>query len=249
VASVSHPEAALSSFCYLALRWVLTLARLRVRSDDFKELEILVLGHELAVLKRGKPRPRMTWADRLLLAVDFFTEETAWPQRLYVRFFIAVASRHVHIAGSTPHPTARWVTQEARQVAWRPPDRPESLRFLIRDRDQMFPKPFDEVFTSEGIEIVRTLFRAPPAKGVVERFVRTVRAEYLDWLPILNQAHLERVLAEFTEHDSGHRPHRALTLMPPDGRRPARPRTDGLFRVERRDQLGGVIREYTRAAA
>ncbi len=83
----------------------------------------------------------------------------------------------------------------------------------------------------------RTAWRS----GLCERFG-------LDWLLILNQPHLERVLGEFLEHYNGHRPHRALTLMPPDGRRQGLPRTDGPFRIERRDRLGGVIHEYTRAA-
>jgi hypothetical protein len=30
------------------------------------------------------------------------------------------------------------------------------------------------------------------------------------WLLILNQSHLEHVLAVFTDHYNGHRPHRAL---------------------------------------
>jgi hypothetical protein len=68
MASVCYPEAALISFCYLAVRWVLALAKLRVRSNDFKELEIVVLRHELAILKWKKPRRRMTWNDRFLLA-------------------------------------------------------------------------------------------------------------------------------------------------------------------------------------
>jgi hypothetical protein len=41
----------LVSFCYLVLRRVLQLAALRVRSNDFKELEIVVLRHELAILR------------------------------------------------------------------------------------------------------------------------------------------------------------------------------------------------------
>jgi len=45
--------------------------------------------------------------------------------------------------------------------------------------------------------------------------VRTVRSEYLDWLLILNQQHLERVLAVFVDHYNVHRPHRALGLTPP----------------------------------
>jgi hypothetical protein len=49
--SAYHPEASLISLCDFGLRWVLTLATLRVRSDDFKELEIVVLRHELAILR------------------------------------------------------------------------------------------------------------------------------------------------------------------------------------------------------
>jgi hypothetical protein len=41
----------LVSFCYVVLRRLLQLAALRVRSNDFKELEIVVLRHELAILR------------------------------------------------------------------------------------------------------------------------------------------------------------------------------------------------------
>ena len=172
-------------------------------------------------------RGGMTWREfvrahrRSMLAVDFFTVETIWLQRLYVLFFIELGSRRVHVAGCTPNPSAPWVTQQARQLTWTLAERPESFRFLIRDRDQKFTDSFDDVFRSSGLEIIRTPFRAPQANGVAERFVRTVRSECLDWLLILNDQHLERVLDVFVEHYNGHRPHRALALTPP---RPTRPR-------------------------
>jgi putative transposase len=222
------------SLCYQMFRWVLQLAALRLRSSEFKELEIVVLRHELAILRRRSRRPRLTWSDRIvlvaasrllprtswqsvivtpgtllawyrrlvakrwtyarragrppvrqeirdlvlrlarenprwgyqrivgelkglgvavstttvrtwlrgaglgpvgtrrgmtwrefvrthrrsLLAVDFFTVETIWLQRLYVLFFIELGSRRVHIAGCTPNPSAPWVTQQARQLMW-----------------------------------------------------------------------------------------------------------------------------------
>jgi len=123
------------------------------------------------------------------------------------------------------------------------------MRFLIRDRDQKFTDRFDDVFSSEGIEVVRTPFRAPQANGVAERFVRTVRSECFDRLLILNQQHLERVLHAFIDRYNGHRPHRALSLTPPEARWPTpTPSASGDARILRRDRLGGVVHEYVRAA-
>jgi hypothetical protein len=47
------------SFIYLALRRSLELILLCFRSAQAKEVEILVLRHELAVLRRHHPRSRM----------------------------------------------------------------------------------------------------------------------------------------------------------------------------------------------
>jgi putative transposase len=184
-----------------------------------------------------------------MMAVDFFTVETVWLQRLYVLFFIELGSRRVHFAGCTPHPNRLWVTQQARQLTWMFSERADAIRFLIRDRDRKFTPSFDAVFRSDGIEIVRTPVRAPQANAVAERFVRTARAECLDWLLILNQAHLEHVLRVFIDHYNGHRPHRALHLTPPNGTRPAAPATQaGSVQAQRRDRLGGLLHEYYLAA-
>ena len=154
--------------------------------------------------KRGK----MTWHEfvcvhrQSMLAVDIFTVETIWLQRLSVHFFIELGSRRVHVAGCTPNPNAPWIIQEARQLSWTLAERTEPMRFLIRDRDQKFTELFDGVFQSKGIEIVRTPFRAPQANAVAERFVRT---ECLDWLLILNHQHFERTLEVFVDHYNGYR--------------------------------------------
>src|SRR5713226_2402341 len=67
------------SVCYVVLRRVLQLAALRFRSNDLKELEIVVLRHELAILRRRTRRPALTWTDRLFLtAASRFLPRTRW---------------------------------------------------------------------------------------------------------------------------------------------------------------------------
>ena len=184
-----------------------------------------------------------------IIAVDFFTVDTVWLQRLYVLFFIELGSRRVHLAGCTAHPDDAWVTQQARPVSWGFAERKEPVQFLIRDRDRKFTRSFDAVFEAQHVRVVRTPIQAPEANGIAERFVRTVRSECLDWLLILNTRHLEHTVKVFVEHYNSARPHRSLGLVPPNGRSSVKPETIGeRLNVRRRDRLGGLLHEYERAA-
>jgi putative transposase len=152
----------------------------------------------------------------------------------------------VHILGVTRNPDSAWVTQQARNLAVG--ERLQAVRFVIRDRDAKFSGPFDEVFRSEGVNIVKSPIRAPRANAFAERWVRTVRTECLDWILVFGRRHLERVLRSYTSHYNARRPHRGLGLKTPE-RLPDRAlRSDGNARVRRRDLLGGLLHEYERAA-
>ena len=53
---------------YLVFRRLLNLLLLLGRSSASKDIELLVLHHEVAVLRRAKPKPRLDWADRAVFA-------------------------------------------------------------------------------------------------------------------------------------------------------------------------------------
>jgi putative transposase len=208
----------------------------------------------ILLANRVGPAPRRSgpsWREFLrqqaasTLACDFFTVETVSLRRFYVLFFIELESRRVHLAGCTTNPTGAWVTQQARNLSFT--GLFERVRFLIHDRDSKFSGAFDEVFRSEGIQVIHTPIRAPQANAYAERFVGTVRAECLDWLLIVGRRHLETVLRIYIAHYNRERPHRGLALLSPDSPNADPQPSQG--EIKRRDRLGGLIHEYHRAAA
>jgi hypothetical protein len=97
--------------------------------------ELLNSGHTVsattigALLRRHgvPPAPRragLSWRAFLrahaegVLACDFFRVEALRLQTLFVLFFIELQTRRVFIVGCTEHPSAAWVTQQARNLAW-----------------------------------------------------------------------------------------------------------------------------------
>jgi putative transposase len=173
------------------------------------------------------------------------TVETAFLQRIYVVFFISLATRRIEYVACTSNPDGRWVTQQARNLAMQLGDE-HTVRFLVHDRDTKFTHAFDQIFRTEGVEVIRTPIQAPNANAHAERWVRTLRADCLDRILILGHRHLEHLLRVYCSHYNEHRPHRALHLLPPNGRDPTQP-IAGAASVHRRDRLGGLIHEYEAA--
>ena len=231
----------------------------------------LAVSTVASILKAHRigPAPRRrgpTWRSFLraqakgIVATDFFTVDTITLRRLYVLFFIELRRRRIWITGVTEHPTAPWVTQQARNVTAEFDEAAIPAKFVIRDRDTKYVAGFDEVFTAQGATIVTTPYRTPNANAVAERFVKSVRTECLDHLLIVNERHLEAVLRNYARHYNGYRPHQGISQEIPGVVAPTAPtpkRVDAYSphpsrrhrgRVRRRDRLGGLIHEYERAA-
>ena len=171
--------------------------------------------------------------------------------RLYVLAVIEHATRRIRILGATPHPTASWVAQAARNLVMDLEDAGSRARFLIRDRDGKFPGLFDAILADAGIEVVLSGVQMPRMNSIMERWVQTCRPELLDRTLIWNQAHLLHALREFEQFYNSHRPHQGIAQRPATARAaPTNPRPGAATRlhVRRRDRLGGILHEYRHAA-
>ena len=159
-----------------------------------------------AVLDPAPRRAGPTWTQVLtaqakgILACDFLHVDTIGLTRVYVLFLMEVATRRVHVLGATTNPTGEWVAQLARNLMKDLSDPARQFKFLIRDRDAKYTTMFDEVFTTEGIEILRTPPGAPRANAFAKRWVRTARRECLDRILIYNTRHLLATLGEYVAH-------------------------------------------------
>jgi len=97
--------------------------------------ELLKLGHRVSttsirnLLRRHRipPAPRrarITWRHFLrahgkaILACDYFTVNTVFLKRLYVLFFLELASRRIVFTACSEHPGDGWSVQQARNLAW-----------------------------------------------------------------------------------------------------------------------------------
>jgi transposase InsO family protein len=182
-----------------------------------------------------------------IAAADFFTTEV-WTARglvtYYTLFVIELASRRVHLLGSTPHPDDAFLGQVARTLTRADDGVLVGHRILICDRDTKWSDAFRQTLAAAGIRIVQTPYRAPDCNAYAERLVRSIKEECLDRLVILGEALLRRTLREFSAHYQQERNHQGLQdrLIVPEPTGPP----DGAIRC--RPRLGGLLRYYYRAA-
>ncbi|SMD18363.1 Integrase core domain-containing protein [Lentzea albidocapillata] len=118
------------------------------------------------------------------------------------------------------------------------------------DRDAKYPALIDKILSSAGIATVQTGVRIPRMNSIIERWVKTLRAELLDRTLIWNQTYLRHALREYERHYNEHRTHRSLAAAAPLRARPQPLVPDQIERltIDRQDRLGGVIHEYRHAA-
>jgi transposase InsO family protein len=197
----------------------------------------------------------MSWVQFLklhwevLAATDFFTVEVATWQGLvtyYVLVVMELATRRVQVAGITPHPTAAFMQQCARQLT----DPFEGFllgkRYLLHDRDTKFIQAFDTLLKDSGVEPIRLPPRSPNLNAHCERFVRSIKEEVLERVVMLGERSLYHVIHEYLTHYHTERNHQGLDnrLIAPEGAVGGH-----TGHVVRRERLGGLLSYYYRGAA
>src|ERR687885_2010001 len=182
------------------------LANLGHRIDKITVRNILRRHHMEPAPQRRKAG--MGWVQFLkmhwevLAATDFFTVEVATWHGLvtyYVLVVMELATRRVEVAGITPHPTAAFMQQCARQLT----DPFEGFllgkRYLIHDRDTKYTQAFDALMKASGVEPVLLPPRSPNLNAHCERFVRSIK-EALNQIVILGDRALYYVIHEYLAH-------------------------------------------------
>jgi hypothetical protein len=159
-----------------------------------------------------------------------------------------VKSRTVRIAGVRVAPDGAWMKQVARNLLDPTAGFLREARYLIHDRDPLFTEAWTALRKTAGVTCVPIPAQSPNCNAYAERFVRTVRNEWLNHLVIFRGAPSPALLREFVEHYLTERYHPGIggRIIQPH----ALPSNDyaTLARVECRSRLGGVLNFYRRAA-
>jgi putative transposase len=197
----------------------------------------------------------MSWSQFLklhwevLAATDFFTVEVATWHGLvtyYVLVVMELATRRVHIAGITPHPTAAFMQQCGRQLTDPFDGFLVGKRYLIHDRDTKFTQAFEPLLKATGVEPILLPPRSPNLNAHCERFVRSIKEEALERMIMLGERALYHAIHQFLAHYHAERNHQGLDnrLIAPEGGVGCQTGD-----VIRRERLGGLLHYYYRAVA
>jgi putative transposase len=161
---------------------------------------------------RGPLSAKQTWSTFLrnhakdIWACDFLQTHDMLFRAIFVFVAIELESRRLVHFGVTKSRGDDWVAQQLREAT----PFGEGPRFLIRDNDNKFGAAFARVADGSGIEILTTLYQAPKANAVCERFLGSMRRECLDFFLILGEQHLGKIMKQCQLYFNHARPHQGI---------------------------------------
>ena len=216
--------------------------------------ELRKLGIEVSertisrLLRRPRRPPSQTWRTFLtnhvatLVSIDVFTVPTLTGRVLFVFLLLAHHRRRIVHFNITEHPTAAWTAQQMIEAF------PDDMapRWLLRDRDAVYGDAFRRRVAGMGMSEVMSSPFSPWQNPYAERLIGSIRRECLDYVIVLGERHLRRVLAGYLAYDHGTRTHLSLEKDAPIPRR-VQALAEGDVRAFR--EVGGLHHRYERCAA
>ena len=211
--------------------------------------ELLKLGVEVAqssvakyMVKRPGPR-RQGWRTFLrdrapdIAAMDLFVVPTIGFNLLYGFVIVRLDRRDLVWINVTANPTAEWVARQITEAfPW-----DEAPRYLIRDRDRIYGSVVTRRLRAMGIRDKPAAPASPWQNGFAERLIGSIRRECADYIIVLGEMHLRRVLKSYADYYNCVRTHRSLDKDAPVSRPVQR---TGV--ISSRAILGGLHHRYAR---
>jgi hypothetical protein len=191
----------------------------------------------------GRP-PSTTWRTFVrahlagTVAIDFLTVPTVTFSVPYVFFVLSLGRRKLPHSNVTDHPHQTWTAQQVVEAVGFDTE----IARLIRDRDRTYGTTFDSRVNHLSVRQLKIAPKSPWQNGYAERFVGTLRREVLDYVIVLGERHLLRLVRSHAAYYNEDRPHMSLdrdapvsrTVEPPSaGRVVAFPRVAGLHHATR----------------
>jgi transposase InsO family protein len=140
------------------------------------------LGHPSSRIK-----PTRVWA------CDFTVVYDCLFQQSYVFVVLELKTWQIIHARVTKYPTDEWTAQQVREATgWG-----GGPKYLLHDRDSEYGTHFSAVAIGSNITEMKTLYRTPQADGICERFMESLRREFLDHTLIHHDQHLQQVINEY----------------------------------------------------
>jgi hypothetical protein len=143
---------------------------------------------------------------------------------------------------STEFPSAAWTAQQIIEAF--PED--TAPEHMIRDRDGIYGDQFRRRVEGMGIEEVLTAPRSPWQNPHAERLVGSIPRECLDYVIVLGERHLHRILTSYFLYYHRARTHLSLGKDAPEPRSVQPPSMGDIVEL---DEVGGLHHRYERRAA
>jgi transposase InsO family protein len=161
---------------------------------------------------------------------------------LFVFLVLGNERRKIIHFNVTDAPSAAWTGQQIVEAfPW-----DTAPKYVLRDQDGIYGNDFVRRVNAIGVEQILTSARSPWQNPYVERVIGSIRRECLNHVIVLNDRHLQRILASYFRYYHGTRTHLGLGKDCPVAR-PVEP--PDLGSVSEEPMVGGLHHRYFRKAA